>query len=249
MNRTMDAERLNALANHPEVRPWLFGPEGPLYLTPLVENPAVVTLEAEHGAFMLIPLSDTLYELHTMFLPEGRGVEFFGHAAEMFRYVFTRTPCLEVVTKVPDENRAAAVAATRAGMRQRFHRAGISFRSLTIEQWALQDEQCLEEGERFHEALEAAKEACGSTLPVHDDDPVHDHIVGSCLLMAYAGNLEKGVECYNRWAIYAGYATIGIVAPNLIDVRDAIIEVRDGRLGVLKCRSAPLLGLQELEEP
>lgn len=236
MNRTMDAERLNALANHPDVRPWLLGADGPLDLTRLVENPAVVCLEAEHGAFLLVPIQPTVYELHTMWLPEGRGKEFFGHAAEMFRYIFTRTDCLEVVTKVPDGNRAAAVAASRVGFRQRFHRAGISFRSLSIESWALSDEACLEEGERFHDVLEAAKLEAGSTLPIHDDDPVHDHVVGAALLMAYAGDLAKGVRFYNGWASFAGYALIEIVGPNVVDIRDALIEVRGGCVGVLSAR-------------
>lgn len=230
IRRTMDPERLNGLANHPEVRPWLLGPEGALDLSSLVMNPAVVVLEAEHGAFLLVPIQADAYELHTMFMPQGRGVEFFGHAAEMFRYVFTRTPALEVVTKVPDGNRGAAVASTKACFRERFHRAGISFRGLTAEAWALDDEACLEEGERFHAVMEQ------SGALSHDEDPVHDHIVGGALLMAHAGNLEKGVAFYSRWASFAGYATIDIVGPGLVDVRDAIIEVRDGRVGVLKCR-------------
>lgn len=232
MRRSMNAERLNELANHPEVRPWLLGADGPLDLSPLVLNPAVVVLEAEHGAFLLVPILPTVYELHTLFMKAGRGKAFFGHAAEMFRYVFTRTPCLEIVTKVPDGNRGAAFASVHAGFVERFHRAGISFRHLTIERWALSDEACLEEGERFHELMEAA----GALS--HDDDPVHDQIVGAGLLMAHAGQLEKGVSFYCGWATFAGYAGIAVVGPNLVDVRDAIIEVRDGQVRVLSRRAA-----------
>lgn len=236
MKRTMDAERLNALANHPDVRPWLLGPDGPLDLSPFVLNPAVVCLEAEHGAFLLVPILPQVYELHTMWMKAGRGKAFFAHAAEMFRYVFTRTDALEIVTKVPDGNRAAAVASTVTGFRERFHRAGISFRSLDAETWALRSEACLEEGERFHSVMEAA----GALS--HDEDSVHDHVVGAALLIAYEGNLVKGIDFFNAWSAFAGYATIDLVGPNLIDVRDAIIEVRDGRVGVLRCQSVePLL--------
>ena len=239
MKRSMDAERLNELANHPDIRPWLLGPDGPLDLSPLVLNPAVVVLEAEHGAFLLVPILPTVYELHTLFLKAGRGKAFFGHAADMFRYVFTRTPCLEIVTKVPDGNRGAAFASIHAGFVERFHRAGISFRHLTIERWALSAEACLEEGERFHAVMEEA----GALS--HAEDPVHDQIVGAALLMAHAGQLEKGATFYNGWASFSGYANIALAGPNLVDVRDAIIEVRDGRVGVLRCQSAALLQQRE----
>lgn len=230
IRRTMNPARLNELANHPEVRPWLLGADGPLDLTPLVMNPAVVVLEGGHGAFLLVPISEEAYELHTLWLPEGRGKTFFADAAEMFRYIFTRTPAREIATKVPDANRGAAVASTKTGFRERFHRAGMSFRALSIEDWALADPHCALHGHHFHSVLEEA----GALS--HEEDPVHDHIVGAALLMAYAGNLEKGVNFYGEWAAFAGYAQIAIVGPNLVDIRDAIVEVHDGRVGVLTCQ-------------
>lgn len=239
IRRSMNPARVNELANHPEVRPWLLGADGQLDLTSLVMNPAVVVLEGEHGAFLLVPIGETTYELHTMWVPEGRGKPFFADAAEMFRYIFTRTPALEIATKVPDANRGAAVATAKTNFRERFHRAGMSFRALSIEDWALNDRIAALQGHMFHEGLEQAKEATGSTFPTHDDDPVHDHIVGGALLMAYAGNLEKGVNFYNEWAVFAGYAQVAIVGPNLVDIQDAIVEVHDGRVGVLHCLSVP----------
>lgn len=251
MNRTMNAARLNELANHPEVRPALLGADGPLDLTSLVTNPAVITLEAEHGAFLLIPILPAVYELHTLFLPEGRGKAFFRCAAEMFRYLFTRTDAVEIVTKVPDGNRGAALASTITGFRERFHRAGVSFRSLDIEGWALSDYVAEAAGNDFHEKLERAKEAAGSPLETHPHDATHDHIVGAAILMAHEGHLEKGVDFYCRWATFAGYATISIVGPNIVDVRDALIEIRDGQVGVLSCRSElPSLALvSSAQEP
>lgn len=230
IHRTMDAARLNALANHPDIRPFVLGGEGPLDLTPLVMNPAVVVLEAEHGAFVLVPIQKTVYELHTLWTPEGRGAPFFAHAAEMFCYVFTRTPALEVVTKVPDGNRGAAIASAKVGFRERFHRAVMSFRSISIEAWALGSEACLDEVARFHAIMKEAG------VLSHGDDPVHDHIMGAALLMAHAGQQAKGVDFYGTWASFAGYASVAIVGPNVLDVRDAIIEIRDGRVGVLACR-------------
>lgn len=233
----MNAERVNALANHPDVRPWLLGGTEALDLTPLVENPAVVVLEAEHGAFVLVPIMSDVYELHTLFEPQGRGKAVLAQAAEMFRYVFVHTPALEIVTKVPDGNSAAGVAAAHAGFTDRFKSRNTSHRGLTVQAWALKDSLTHLHGHTFHETLEQAKRASGCDLPVHPDDPTHDAIVGASLMMGFAGNLEKGVDLYNRWAIFAGYATIALVGPGLVDIRDAIVEVRDGRVGVLTCRS------------
>mgnify|MGYP007024660784 CR=1 FL=1 len=49
----------------------------------------------------------------------------------------------------------------------------------------------------------------------------------------------KAVGFYNRWATFAGYATIEAVGHNLIDVRDAIVEVSGGEMRVLLVRHAP----------
>lgn len=236
----MDPARLNFLANHPEIRPHVGG-EGALDLTALALNPAVIVLDSEHGAFVLVPILPQVYELHTMFLPEGRGRDFFDRAREMFRYVFCETDAVEIVTKVPDDNRGAAVACAKTGFRERFHRENVSYRSLSIEGWALGDPLCRERGQAFHDTLEAAKIASGSELPVHSEDPAHDAVVGAAMMMR---DLSKGVDFYNIWATFAGYATIAIVGPNLVDIRDAIIEVRDGDVGVLQCRSAQSLGLR-----
>lgn len=239
MRRTMTPERINALANDPEIRPWVGG-EGVLDLTALVENVAVVTLEFKHGAFMLVPISETVYELHTMFLPEGRGADFFVNATEMFRYLFTRTPALEIVTKVPDGNRGAAVASTKAGFRERFHRAGTSFRSLSIERWALGDEACFDAGERFHDKVHAANLETGPLLPPHPFDEAHDHIVGAAFLIAYENNIEKGVDFYNQWAAFAAYPPVRYLGNGIVDMSEPgfsfIVEIRNQDHFVLACR-------------
>lgn len=243
VRRTMDVARLNELANHQALRPFLGGVDGPLDLTPLVDNPEVIVLEGDGGAFLLTPLYPGCYELHTLFLPEARGALFFIQAQEMFRYIFTQTDALEIVTKCPDDNRGAALAATKAGFRERFHRAdawkpgvGVSFRGLSIDDWFIRDPECEREGVEFHAMLEGAKEAAKSSLKPHPVDPVHDHAVGAALLMAKAGRLEKGVGFYVRWATFAGYAPIYVAGTGLIDIHDALIEIRDGSMNVLLCR-------------
>ena len=121
LTRTMDAAFLNEVANHPEVRLWLGG-EGVLDLTPLVAHPANVALVTEYGGWLCIKLDDGLYEAHSMFLPEGRSASLVSDMQAGFRYLFTRTDCLEVCTKVPAGNLAAKGLARAARFRETFTR-------------------------------------------------------------------------------------------------------------------------------
>jgi hypothetical protein len=243
ITRTMDAALLTEIANHPEVRPFLGGEPGPLDLGPVVLNPAVYCLTDGVGAFVLAPLLPSSYELHTLFPPEGKGKRVRDAAIMMFEWMFTRTDCLEIVTKCPDDNGGARWLSSALGFRERFRRddawapgVGVSYRVLSVDDWYTRSLRCREAGIEFHHMLEVAKAEAGSTLPVHAEDPAHDAAVGAACLMIKAGQVAKGAAFYSRWATFAGYATITALSDSLVDVRDAIVEVRDGQLGVLSCR-------------
>lgn len=246
IKRTMSATFLNEVANHPDVRPFLGAPENPvLDLTALVQDPRCICLEVPGaGGWVLQPILPAVYELHTLFLPKARGRAYFAQAREAIRYMFSETDCLEIVTKCPDDNGGARMAASLMGFRERFRRenawspgVGISYQVFSVDDWFVRDDACETAGQAFHEALEAAKIAAGSTLPVHPDDTAHDRAVGACCLMVKGGQAAKGIAFLNRWSIFAGYATIAAISESLIDVQDAIIEVRGGQMEVLLCRS------------
>lgn len=246
--RTMDPTFANEAANHPEVRPFLGGPEGPLDLTGLVLNPANYVLEVMGaGVWILQSTLDGVYDLHTLFLPEARGREYFVQAREALRWMFTRTDCLEVTTLCPDDNPGARMAASMMGFRERFRRegawptgAGVSYRVFSVDDWFVRDKACLLEGRRFHEALEVAKAQAGSTLPTHPDDDTHDRAVGAAALMVMEGQTSKGIGFYNRFAVQAGYAGIMALDLHTIDVRDAIVAIEGGQMRVLLCRGSDL---------
>lgn len=231
MRRTLDPVFLNAVANHPEVRPWLMG-EGLLDLSPVISNPANIALEAKHGGWVLQNLSPGVYEVHSMFLPEGRGAGVARALVAALDYVFSATDCIRLVTRLPEGNVRASALGKMAGFRPWFgDRARIE-----IEDWAQSSKACREAGEWFHDRLEAAKVAAGSALDVHDDDAAHDHAVGAAVLMVRAGNGPKGVWHYNAWAVAAGYAPVTLVSVNplVIDVVDAVLEGPE--MEVLLCR-------------
>jgi len=248
--RTMNAAFLNEVANHDDVRPFLGGGAEPLDLGPLLSNPAVVALEVMgDGGWLLQPSLPGVYELHTLFMPHARGKSYFAAAREAMRWMFTNTDCLEIITKCPDDNPGARMAASVMGFRERFRReacwppeapaVGVSYRVFSIDDWFTRDKVALLEGRKFHAALEAAKIEAGSALVVHPEDEAHDRAVGAAALMVKAGQLAKAVGFYSRWATFAGYATIEAVGHNLIDVRDAIVEVSGGEMRVLLVRHAP----------
>lgn len=249
IRRTMDASLLNEVANGPEVRP-LLGGSGQIDLAPVLADPRNVALVTDLGGYVFTQHEATVYEGHTIF-PLGSGQQAGRAIEEALRWLFTRTDCQEVVTKVSKNNRAAGLMVRQVGFERLFDRdaawpefdgsmAPGSFFGLSIGRWAQRDREAGRLGHIFHDRLEAAKVAAGSDLPVHGDDQAHDQAVGAAALMILAGNPAKGVWSYNRWARLAGYQTIEIVslAPLVIDVRDALVTVENGEMEVLTCRQA-----------
>lgn len=68
-----DIAAINAVINHPAVRPYVGAPDaGPLDITPLVK-PENLLLFGEHGGFLLQWSAPWTREVHTFMLPSGRG--------------------------------------------------------------------------------------------------------------------------------------------------------------------------------
>lgn len=232
------------IANDPTVRPTLGG-EGPLAFDDLLDRPDVVALATEHGGFIFTQAFPARWEMHSLFLPQGRGRAVLSAFREAARFMFSATDCVEIITKAADSNRPAQFMACRAGFRMTFRReaawpdgSGIAYYVFGLDDWIAADDTLPAEGEAFHALLEAAKQASGSVLEVHADDEAHDRAVGAAVSMFKAGRRLKAVWTYNRWATFAGYQQIDLASeePPIMDVRDALVTVRDDRLEVLSCR-------------
>ena len=72
IRRTFDADTLNAIANHPEVRPGCGPGTEPLDFTHFLSDRRNVALISDGGAAMFVWSGPDIYEVHTMFLPEAR---------------------------------------------------------------------------------------------------------------------------------------------------------------------------------
>jgi hypothetical protein len=227
IRRTMTATFLNSVANDPTIRPMLGGGDAEIDLTQALLDPSNIALETEHGGWFLQHMSPGEYELHTMFRKEGRGATYYRDAREALRWVFTRTDCTEILTKCPDMNPGAKMAALQVGFRERFHRedawpegGGVGFYAFTIDDWFVRDAEGWKAGQWFHQQIELA---IGHES--HPDDIAHDRAAGCAVLMMRAGMISKGVAFYNRWARFAGYAQIAQVGPTLVDIGTVVIDV------------------------
>lgn len=245
--RTMDPTYLNSVANHPDVRPWIGG-DGPIDMSALIANPENIALQAEHGGFLLLKLEPTIYEVHTMFLPEGRGKWLFAALDAGSEYVFAATDALEVVTQVPTSNDRARMLSNAGHFKPTFSRArcwpspggpdGIDYFGLTIERWMFRAECCLDAGHGFHDDLERLTNH--DFPPHHDDGDAHDRVAGACYLMALAGNGLKAAETYNRWARLAGYPLVTVLSlhPLIMDVGEGVIvEHYQGSMRLLQLKT------------
>jgi hypothetical protein len=241
IKRTFDAAAVNAIANHPEVRPWIGG-EGELDTTETIANPANFALFGEGGGFMLLSRDQGIYEVHSLFLPEARRFSLSRMRAGL-AYMFCQTDAFRLVTQVPDNHPAALALASKGGFRPWFRREDTPlgpslFMLLDLDDWVQQTADLETDGHWFHDRIEHAKIAAQSDLPVHPDDPAHERAVGAAVRMIRAGNPGKGIATYNRWAASAGYAQITPVSfnPLVLDVVDALVTLNGAEMEVLQCR-------------
>lgn len=224
MIRTNNPEFLEAIANHPEVRPWLGGdPETPVRLAQMMADPNTYALVNHEGGFLVHQLAPGQYECHTIYHPghsNPRDVIRTMQAA--FEFMFVETNCVEVVTRIHAENERAAKLADIAGFIELFTRNGVSFRNVTLDMWAgACSTRLAAEGELFHAQIG------------QDPDPkdVDRNVrLGLCAAMLLAGNTLKGLDQYNRWALQAGEPpmVIHMAQPLTIQYRENLFWFRGG---------------------
>lgn len=107
VTRSYDAAHINAVINHPDVFPWVAGPNDvTLDVTEWLSDPAHILLTNEHGGFLFHPRGGGTYEVHSQIVPEGRK-QSLSAAQSAARYMFTQTDCVRIVTYVPENNRRA----------------------------------------------------------------------------------------------------------------------------------------------
>lgn len=210
---------------------------------------------AEGGGIFFVQVGEGVYEVHTAFLKPDRatqstnGPHIRNVCLAAYRWMFTQTNCLELLTMIPAHNRAATVFAPLAGWTKEFERRGVwpladgskvdlSFWSLRYDDWVRKTPDLMESGKWFHQRLEAEFKRLGREHKSHADEDCHDLYVGSCVEMLFGQQIEKAVALYNRWARWAGYGMIQVPARNplLLDIGDALLQITGDTFKVIKCQ-------------
>ena len=249
MFRTLQSREVDAIANHPSVRPFLGGTE-PLNLANIVGNIYNFCFlnDEQTGCHLLINKQNGIYEVHTLSLPTARGKSMLNLMKDARAFMFLESDALELNTFVPDEQPATLLWAKLAGFRENFRREkcfnyngkmiGGTYFSLSYQDWVLKDKENLKTGNAFHSQIEKFE------LLTHDDDAIHDAWAGA---VCRSKNLPKAIAYYNQWAARTGFAALNIVSyfPYVVDFGSAFLQLNaDQSLSVLKvnneCQSEPL---------
>lgn len=237
-NQSHKAE-VEAVFNHPAVRETAAFDGAPEFdATPYLTDPHIALL-VNGGCFLGAWDWFGRFECHTAFLPDARGGNAIVECRKALQHVFLHTLCHEVVTKVPQCNPQARTLAKMMGFRFLFSRAnvwlkngqsyGVEYYCLDVETWIVQG-YCRPSGEWFHKTLHERY----PDLAQHPVDVVHDSYAGAVVDMIKAGNTDKAILFYNRWARLAGYREIVKVSdqPLVLDLTDFKLTVKDGDFSV-----------------
>lgn len=229
------AEHLNAIANHPEVRPFIGGGDGEVDVTPLLADSYFLVTDL--GGFIFQRKFFGRYVLHTMFLPEGRGKHVAEVAKDAFLWMFTHTDAEEISTYT-EHGRKEARPPRSMGWRDWFEDETYTHYRLNMLDWAPRAPRLLEWGEWFHETLDRAKAEQGATIPSHDEHEANNRYAGLALAMCVNGQAAKGVFFYNRWAEVAGFALAHFESesPLVINSIDALWAINGRNIEVTSCQ-------------
>ena len=120
--RTSDMGLIREIMTSSEVYPYITDDGSPLKedFDP-IDNDSIYYLLVMgegllYGLYMLHPHNSVTYEIHTCLLRTCRGKKADKAAKEVLKWIFSYTPCLKVVTHVPESNKPALKYAQRAGL-------------------------------------------------------------------------------------------------------------------------------------
>lgn len=253
VRRSFDAEEINGILNDPSVFKYA-AHEGiqSFDVAPLLADTRNVLLMADHGGMIFHWQALGVYHVHTNFLKvprgySGPGTYVLNACRAAYRWMFTQTDCITLLTLIPAHNRAASMFAPLAGWTREFERKSIwpsvedgvvdmSFLALRYDDWVRKTPELMISGREFHEQLEREFERHGAQDKKHPDEDCHDLHVGACFEMIRGGQLDKAVILYNRWAQFAGYGPIEIVShqPTVLNIGTALIQIYGDTFKVVK---------------
>lgn len=241
LHREKDATRINEILNHPKIRPWVAdAKEGVIDIQSQLDNGRNILLMGEHGGILFLNVLPGVYEAHTQVLPEHRGAWTDNLTHSAIYWMFTKTDCYELITRVPKPHIPARAAAVRSGGKYEFTRHdGCIFRgkqtpvdifTIRIQDWCISGSFLEKAGQWFHDRLNAEAARNGINENPHEDDANHNFVVGAVFGMIIGGQLNKAINIYNRWALISRHAAIALssINPPVIHMDIGYLTLKNG---------------------
>jgi hypothetical protein len=247
VRRTFDAADVNPIINHDDVFRFVAiegNKQGELDVAPLLADPRNVALVAQGAAILFVWHEPGAYEVHTNFLKPDRARQSTqgpinrNISLAAYQWMFTHTDCVVLLTKIPAHNRAAVIFSPLVGWVKEFERkniwptvdgelVGMVFCTIRYDDWVRKSPWLRKSGRWFHARLDEEFARKGRADIPHPDDEWHDLHVGAAVEMIRGGQEAKAVALYNRWARFAGYGLMNLVAvnPTVIDIGDALLQM------------------------
>lgn len=244
--RETDAGGVNAILNHPEVRPWVADiGEGKIDLSASVDNLDNVLLMGEHGAIFFVFILPGTYECHTQILPSGRGPWAAKFAISVLDWMFSRSNAWEVTTRVPAGHIGALALARSVGFRHEFTSmepcrfrgkvVSASILRLSIHEWVARSAFYFEQGQKLHRQMAEEALRLKISTPPHEDDDYHNQIAGCAIELARNGLMTKAIYAYNRWSVLARHRPISVVSsePPIIQMDIGQMRIKETSIEIV----------------
>jgi len=208
INLAENAVLANEVANLPSVLPKVSWTGEVLDLQPLLEDDLCYIIENDnHGCYVLAQSDVDSYVVHTLFRPKTPPAVVMETAKVGMWISFVELDAMELTSSACETNPAAYRLMRKNGMTPLFDSPSKfekgkkqRYCRLTIDEYIINSDVFGELGEGFHSLVEETTD--------HEDDPIHDKYVGAAISMVRAGNIEKAVRVYNKWAALAAYAPL-----------------------------------------
>lgn len=241
--RETEASGVNAILNHPEVRPWVADMgDGPIDISASVENLDNILLMGEHGAIFFFCILPGTYECHTQILPSGRGAWAAKFAISVLDWMFSRSNAWEVTTRVPAGHIGALALAKSVGFRHEFvsmepcqfrgQTVTASILRVSIHDWLARSALYFDLGDKLHQQMAVEALRLGVSTPPHHEDIYHNAVAGCAIELARNGLMTKAIILYNRWSVLARHRLISVVSSDPPVIQMDIGKMRIKETGI-----------------
>lgn len=201
-----DTPEINRILNHEEIYPWatMGKMTEPLDIGPAFDKVFVLLEDSGGGCIILDPYSVDTIEVHTCLLEAFRGKESASIVRDTLRFAFAETGCMEILTKVPVNNKAADLFTRTVGFIRVADATELRSYQLSIERWPYLDE--------------TLDEFCPPELEDMAVDTYQKRLFGALMLVSSKGFMGKAVSIYNKHARLQGYLPVQVCGMDSLTV-------------------------------